>query len=175
MAGVSGSRAPGGRTTGRCGQAQSWPQRAQAVAAVGPGLVAADGIAQRGPRGVGTDCCRPVAQDPGEKIRLGDGLRAGELAGGPLGESGELSEGFAQIPELAQRARAPVVDCVIEAGQPDSAVLDVHHRSVIRMPFRVSGLSKEMVAIRSSHGACSRFVACHPSVKARPAASLGIP
>ena len=34
-------------------------------------------------------------------------------------------------PEVAQRARAPVVVCVIEAGQPDSAVLHVHHRGFV--------------------------------------------
>jgi hypothetical protein len=43
-----------------------------------------------------------------------------------------------------------------------------------RMPFRVSGLSRKMVAIRSSHGMCSRFMTCQPSVKARPAGSLDI-
>jgi len=60
------------------------PERVQAVAAVGTGLVAADGIAQRGPRGVGTYRCRPVAEDTGEKARLGDGLPAVEAVGGPL-------------------------------------------------------------------------------------------
>jgi hypothetical protein len=49
-------------------------QRVQAVAGVGSRLVAADGVAQRGPRGVGSYRCRPVAQDPGEKVRLADGL-----------------------------------------------------------------------------------------------------
>jgi len=101
------------------------PERAQAAAGVGSGLVAADGIAQRGPRGVGTCRCRPVAEDTGEKVRLVDGLRAVEAVGGPLREGGELFEGFAQIPELAEGARAPVVGGVIEAGQPDPAVLDV--------------------------------------------------
>jgi hypothetical protein len=74
------------------------PERAQAVAAVGPGPVAADGIAQRGPRGVGACRCRPVAQDAGEKVRLADGLPVAETVGGALGEGGELFEGLTQIP-----------------------------------------------------------------------------
>ncbi len=112
-------------------QARLVPERVQAVAAVGTGLVAADGIAQRGPRGVGTRRCRPVAEDTGEKVRLVDGLRAVEAVGGLLHEGGELFEGVVQMPELAERARTPVVGCVIEAGQPDSAVLDVHHRGLV--------------------------------------------
>ncbi len=93
--------------------------------------MAADGIAQRGPRGVGPRRCRPVAQDTGEEVRLVDGLRAVEAIGGPLREGGKLFEGLGRIPELAEGARAPVIGCVIEAGQPDSAVLHVHHRGVV--------------------------------------------
>jgi hypothetical protein len=35
-----------------------------------------------------------VAQDTGEKVRLGDGLGPAETAGGPLGQGGELVERF---------------------------------------------------------------------------------
>ena len=93
--------------------------------------MAPDGIAERGPRGVGTDRCRPVAQDAGEKVRLVDGPLAAEAVGGAFREGGELFEGFAQIPEVAERVRAPVVGCVIEAAQPDSAVRDVHNRGLV--------------------------------------------
>ena len=75
---------------------------------------------------------RPGSADAGEKTRPADGLAAGEAAGGPLREGGELFQRFAQIPELAERARAPVVGGVIEAGQPDPAVLDVHHRGFVQ-------------------------------------------
>ncbi|MFZ0190807.1 MAG: hypothetical protein WAL72_28145 [Streptosporangiaceae bacterium] len=45
--------------------------------------------------------------------------------------AGELFEGLAHIPELAERAGASVVGGVIEAGQPDSAVFDVHYRGFV--------------------------------------------
>ncbi len=113
-------------------QAGLVPERVQAVAAVGTGLAVADGIAQRGPGGVGAYRCRPVAEDTGVKVRLADGLPAVEAVGGALREDGEFFEGFVRIPELAERARAPVVGCVVEAGQPDSAVLDVYHRGFVK-------------------------------------------
>ncbi len=46
---------------------------------------------------------------------------------------------------------------------------------MLKMPFLVLRLSRNMVAMRSSHGVCSRFTACQPSTKARPAGSLAIP
>jgi hypothetical protein len=106
--------------------------------AVGTGLLAADGIAQRGPGGVGTYHGRPVAEDTGEKVRLADGLPAAEAVGGPLRERGELFEGLAQIPELAERARAAffaersevMASSIHDAGNPRfPGRLDRHDRA----------------------------------------------
>ena len=146
VVGVSGSREPGGRTTG-CGgqnpvlagqdagkvlprQAGLVPERAQTVAAGGIRLVA-DGVAQCGPGGVGPYRRRPVAQDAGEEAGLADGLGAAKAGGGLVGESGELAEGFGEFAERGEAAGAAVVGGVVEAGQPDPAVLDVHHRGVV--------------------------------------------
>ena len=90
------------------------PERAQAVAAVGSRGVAADGIARRGPCGVGTYRRRPVAQDTGEKLRLADGLPAAEAVGGPLREGGELLEGCV----LASAAADAQLDIALSTAPP---------------------------------------------------------
>jgi len=113
-------------------QASLVPERTQAAAAVGRGLVTADGITERGPRGVGAHRGGPVAQDTGEKPRRADGRAAVEPVGGPLRQGGESFERFGQVPGRAKRVRAPVVGRVVEAGQPDPAVLDDQHPGLVK-------------------------------------------
>ncbi|HET9967287.1 MAG TPA: hypothetical protein VFQ68_03560 [Streptosporangiaceae bacterium] len=121
-AAVDGGRtlSPGRHRHRGIGQIPLVQERAQAVVAVEAGLVAPDGVTQRGQRGVGPCRRGPVAQDTSEEVGLADGLGAVEAVGGSVGEFREFFEGFGWVVELAERARAAVVGGVVEAGQPEA-------------------------------------------------------